>query len=67
MPKSKHRKNHKKKLKARKEKIQREKNKMEKHKREVIEQILKEQQEGKFDEENVMKDPDKKDDLDLDI
>ena len=62
MPKSKTRKNHKKKLKARNLKISHAKKSMEKQKQRILEQLIaKEQEAGKFDE-NV-----NKDDLNIDV
>ena len=49
MPKSRHRKNHKKKAQARKVKLQAEKNRQKKAQREMYEQIMMEMQKGNFD------------------
>lgn len=49
MPKSKHRKNHKKKVRARNERLKHQKNKMKKIQDAFFQQMLKEMEEGKFD------------------
>jgi hypothetical protein len=53
MPKSKHRKNHSKKIKARKERALQEKRRTNKIQREMFNQIQKEMLDGKFNEENL--------------
>lgn len=63
MPKSKHRKKHKQKVAARTQKVQEQKNKIKKFQNEFFQQMMSEQQNGAFDEENLKELPGALDDL----